>query len=242
VPTIALEFRGDLVELVRGSPPAWTGTRLVREVPEIPSLKDAIEAAGVPHVEVGGVSTPDGAALALDAPVPVTQPAVVHPIAPYRLEPPRFICDQHLGKLARLLRILGFDTVWNRTMLEPELARRALNEDRAVLSRGRAVLVRKSIARGLFIRSADADEQAVEALRRFQLADRVELFGRCSLCNGELVEVEKASVAARIPPRTSRWLDTYYLCSGCDQLYWEGTHVAALNRRLEAIVHRAGTG
>ena len=70
------------------------------------------------------------------------------------------------------------------------------------------------------------------------MADQVLMFGRCSKCNGLLREVAKADVAARIPPRTAKWLDTYYLCRDCDQLFWEGTHVTALRRRVEKILAR----
>jgi uncharacterized protein with PIN domain len=241
VPTILLDFQNGLVDLVRAGRHGRAGPRLSRTVPEIPSLKDAVEAAGVPHVEVGRVTGRGGRSLGLDDPVPTDETVAVWPVAPYRLEPARFVCDQHLGKLARLLRLMGFDTVWNVAATEPELARRSVNEGRTLLSRGRAVLMRSAVVSGQFVRSSVADDQAVEVVRRFRLAGRIQLFGRCSLCNGRLEAVAKAQVAARIPPRTARWLDAYHLCQSCDQLYWEGTHVERLRRRLAAVVARAGS-
>ena len=90
----------------------------------------------------------------------------------------------------------------------------------------------------MLIRSHLPDTQAEEVLRRFMLHDQVRLFGRCSRCNGRLRGVAKDDVAARIPPRTAKWLDTYYLCRECDHLFWEGTHVTALRSRVEKILAR----
>ncbi|MFO7652597.1 MAG: Mut7-C RNAse domain-containing protein [Candidatus Krumholzibacteriia bacterium] len=240
MPVITLEFAGDLADLVRTGRRGRSGPRLERTLPEVPALKDAIEAAGVPHVEVGGAVTGDGRRLALTGPAPTDTVAVILPADPYPLDPPRFVCDQHLGKLARLLRVMGFDTAWHRHWIEPDVARCALNERRAVLTRSRALLMRRAILDGLLVRSDLVDAQAVEVVRRFLLADRVELFGRCSVCNGRLEPVRKDVVADRIPPRTAAWLDEYDLCSDCDRLFWKGTHVERLRKRVAAVVGRAG--
>jgi uncharacterized protein with PIN domain len=242
MPDIELEFRGELVAMVRPGRRGPPGPRLQRSVPEIPSLKDAFEAAGIPHVEVGRLATAGGRSLNLDDPCPTGETIVVYPVRPYRLDPVRFVCDQPLGKLTRLLRVMGFDTAWSRDWLEPDIARRAVNEDRAVLSRGRAVLTRKIVDRGLLVIADAVDAQAVEVVRRFDLVDRVQMFGRCSLCNGQLRTVAKADVAARIPPRTAAWLDEYYLCTTCDHLYWEGTHVEKLRRRVAEILSKVRSG
>jgi len=157
------------------------------------------------------------------------------------LASPNFLCDGHLGKLALLLRIMGFDTAWDQSWSEEKMARRGINESRTVLTRSRSLLKRASMDNAMLIRSDDPDEQAYEVVRRFLLTDQVRLFGRCSKCNGLLREVPKADVAPRIPPRTAKWLDTYYLCLDCDQLFWEGTHVIALRRRVEEILVRCAT-
>ena len=147
----------------------------------------------------------------------------------------RFICDQHLGKLARLLRIMGFDTAYGTYWLEPEMARRAVNEDRIVLSRNRQLLQRKALNRALLITSDRPDDQAREVIQEFQLADQVRPFGRCTQCNGLVEPVAKEQILDLIPPRTRRWLDTYTRCTRCGHIYWEGTHVTALLKRLTAI-------
>jgi len=175
---------------------------------------------------------------ACDPAAPVAPGGVYAVAAPGRcdLPHPRFVGDLHLGKLVLLLRVLGFDTAWEDSGREAAVVRRALNEDRVVLSRSRSLLKRRAMTRAMLVRSDDPDRQAAEVLRRFGLAARVRLFGRCSRCNGTLAPVAKADVADRIPPRTAMWLDTYYLCRDCDQLFWEGTHVIALRDRVRGIL------
>jgi uncharacterized protein with PIN domain len=158
------------------------------------------------------------------------------------LDDPRFLCDLHLGKLTRLLRVLGFDTAWDRSGDEAAMAERAGASGRLVLSRNRALLKRRVLRRAMLVRSDDPDRQAVEVLRRFLLAPRVRMFGRCGRCNGSLRPVAKADVAARIPPKTAKWLDEYYVCRDCDQLFWEGTHVIALRERLATILTACDDG
>jgi len=210
-----------------------------RSMPRPTSVKDLIESVGIPHCEVGSIvatSGPRPGRRFLSDQVVDGDVLEIRPQQPFILDEVSFICDQHLGRLARLLRLLGFDTTWARHWLEPELARRAVNENRVPLSGSRALLKRKTLEVALLVRSDRPDRQAVEVLTRFRLAGQVRLFGRCSRCNGVITEVAKTKVESRIPPRTARWLDRYYICPDCDHLYWEGTHVSALKTRLEAIL------
>lgn len=199
------------------------------------SVKDVIEALGIPHCEVGTIGDQNEDPIVLNTLVQNGDQLTLDPTGPSNLTTPTFLCDQHLGRLARLLRIMGFDTTWDKHWLEPEIARRAINENRTVLSRSRSLLKRKTMNQAQLIRSDDPDQQAQEVLRRWQLARQIRFLGRCSLCNGQLSEVPKATVADRIPPKTAKWLDTYYVCRECDQLYWEGTHVLTLRRRIANI-------
>ena len=210
---------------------------VMRQLAEPSSLKDIIESVGVPHCEIGTViSLVSNSQLPLDARSVDGDVLEISGTRPRPRPTPRFLCDGHLGKLALLLRIMGFDTAWDDSWSEPGMARRGINENRTVLTRSRSLLKRASMDNAMLIRSDVADTQAAEVLRRFLLPDQVRLFGRCSKCNGRLREVAKADVAARIPPRTAKWLDTYYLCRECDHLFWEGTHVTALRSRVEKIL------
>ncbi len=228
--TITLVFQGDLAALAKGR-------RVVRRLPGSTSVKDAIEALDIPHGEIGSVRREDdGRPRALHAPVRDGDVLVVAPVTTSTPGDARFLCDTHLGALARLLRTLGFDTTWNPGWTEPEVARRGVNEGRIILSGHRALLKRRLLTRAMLVIDDDPDRQAAAVVRRYGLAPLARPFGRCPRCNGAVNEVAKADVAHRIPPRTAAWLDTYYVCDACDQLYWEGTHVTALRTRLADIL------
>ncbi len=230
--TCRIHLRGDLAELARGR------TMLLRRLPAPTSVKDTLEAVNIPHGEVGEVVL-DGDAASLDDLVAGDAEVEVWPVAARELADPRFVCDLHLGKLARLLRYCGFDTVWDPATREPALARLAASEGRTVLSRHRALLKRSLVTRSLLVRSDHADRQLAEVLHRFQLAGRISRPGRCPTCNGSLAAVTKRDVPVPIPPRTAAWLDDYWLCRDCGQLFWDGTHVERLRARIAEAVRLA---
>ena len=249
----ALIGRAGLVSSAAGekADPAVRGRRLR----EPASLKDALEGLGIPHTEVDLLLVA-GRPVSFDYLVGPGDRIEVFPTPPAgtgelpwpedRLQPrplsrSRFVCDQHLGKLARLLRIPGFDTLYERDWFESKIASTVAREDRAVLTCSRALLKRNRIGRGRLVRARRADAQAAEVLHHFGLTGEVQLFGHCSLCNGRLAAVPKADVRDRIPPLTWKWRDEYFLCRHCDQLYWEGTHVARLRDRISVILAAAET-
>ncbi len=236
--TVHIELAPDLAALLPGRPRSGP-VSCTRRLPAPTSLKDALEALGLPHVEIGAVSV-GGEPASLDTLVFDGAAIVAHAVRPAPLDDSRFLCDTHLGKLARLLRIMGFDTVDVAAPSEPAVARQAITEDRVLLSRGRAVLKRREIPRGMLVLPDRVDDQAAAVVRRFDLADRIQPYSRCARCNGPVVLVDRSAVEHRIPPRTARWLDTYYRCERCDQLYWEGTHVERLRARIATITRRAG--
>lgn len=237
--TITMEFAADLADLLRpGGARRAAGVRRVLPVPT--SIKDAIEALGVPHCEIGAVTAADGSPRDLDDSVADGDRLRVSGVE--RADPgrARFLCDGHLAALARLLRSLGFDTAWDPAWGQAEIARRGLNEDRIVLSGSRALLKRRLLGPAMLIRDDEPQAQATAVVRRYGLAGRAVLFARCPRCNGRVQPVAKAAVAARIPPKTARWLDAYHACADCGQLYWEGTHITALRARLGRILSAAG--
>lgn len=226
--TVELQFDPELARLTRH-------TTVHRTLPGPTTLADACGAAGVPPCEIGRIEGAAGLDTLLEGGETVRLEA-------RRRDDPgegRFLCDAHLGKLARLLRTLGLDTTWDEAWTEAEVARRGLNEERVVLSGNRALLKRRGLMRAMLVTDDDPDRQTADVVRRFNLFSRLRPFGRCPLCNGEVEQVAKDTVAGRVPPRTAAWLDEYYLCLGCDQLYWEGTHVLALKSRMGRILATA---
>ncbi|MDN3556441.1 Mut7-C RNAse domain-containing protein [Halomonas maura] len=220
------------------------------------AIKDAIEALGVPHPEVDIILV-DGASLGFDyrlrdgdrvdvypAGAAVPADALRHLMPPLP-HPPRFLLDVHLGRLARYLRLLGFDCRYHHQADDAALAARAEREGRILLTRDRNLLKRKRVALGRCVRAGDPITQLEEVARAFSLLGELAPFTRCTRCNGRLVTVDKAAVDHRLEPLTRRYVDDFLQCEACGQVYWHGSHVAhmqalveRLRRRLEIPVSR----
>ncbi len=240
--SIKLHFGADLSDLCRGGEPDGRGGRVVvRRLPEPASRRDAIEAVGVPRCEIGDLTDAAGHALDPAGPTADSETIRVSAPAPCPIDGARFLCDVHLGKLARMLRVLGFDTSWRPVWTPSAVVRQSVNEGRIVLSGSRALLKRSALGRAMLVRPGPAEDQAAAVVARFGLAAQVRLFGRCSRCNGGLAPVAFADVAGTLPPRTARWRREYHRCADCGQLYWEGTHVEILRARLAAADLAAAT-
>lgn len=218
-----------------------------------PAIKDAIEAIGVPHTEVdlilvNGVSVgfayrlQDGDHVAV---YPVFESFDIGSVTRLRAPPlrqPKFVCDVHLGKLARRMRLLGFDVAYGNTASDPELVATALAEQRCILTRDRGILKRKRVTHGYLVRSPQVGEQVREVLRRFDLAARVAPFSRCTRCNGLIQAVAKAEVSDRLPARTREYYDEFYRCTLCAQVYWKGTHFSRMEAEVREFVAQWAAG
>jgi uncharacterized protein with PIN domain len=213
-----------------------------------PSLKDAVEALGVPHTEVDlllvngdpagfGRHLADGDRVAV---YPVFEGLDISPLNRLRPRPlrrTRFVLDVHLGKLARILRLLGFDAAWENAADDDAIREKASAEGRVILTRDRGLLKHGSVTHGYCIRSTDPVEQAVEVLRRFDLRDAVKPFSRCLACNGLIVEADPADPAIeRLPERIRRRFQSFTRCNSCENVYWEGSHHRALARLVDDLV------
>src|SRR5438477_6760632 len=184
-------------------PYAFTGT---------PSVKDAIEAIGVPHTEVDLVLV-DGESVDFTrrltgservAVYPVFERLDIAPVTRLRARPlrrSRFVLDVHLGKLARYLRLLGFDALYRTDYDDATIIRLSLDEHRIILTRDRGVLKHTAVTHGYWVRSTVPRQQLGEVVRVFDLGADTRPFTRCMLCNGELQPVEKNVVADRLPLR-----------------------------------------
>lgn len=208
------------------------------------TVKDVVEALGIPHTEIDLVlvdGTPVGF---VDRPPPGSRMSVypvfetldVGPVNRLRPEPlrhPRFVLDVHLGRLARNLRLLGFDTAWAADHDDAELADQSATEHRILLTRDVGLLKRAAVRHGAWIRATDPDQQTIEVLDRFDLRARARPFTRCLRCNGELEDVAKEDIAHRLPPATRREHHHFRRCRSCGQLYWPGSHRGVLAERVE---------
>ncbi len=140
---------------------------------------------------------------------------------------PRFVADAMLGRLARWLRLLGWDVLYDPSLDDRELARLAAREGRILLSRDRGLLARRIVRQGLFVRDDDVGLQLAQVLRDLELRpDPSRAWTRCSVCNTPTEAVPKPSVEGRVPAYTFATHDRFRRCPGCGKIYWAGTHRA----------------
>jgi uncharacterized protein with PIN domain len=194
------------------------------------SVKHMIEALGVPHTEVELVLV-EGESVAFThvlrdgdrvAVYPVFEAFDVTPLVRVRegaLREPRFIADAHLGGLARLLRMTGFDTLYANAWPDDEIVRRALADRRIVLTRDRALLMRRDVTHGCFVHAQQSAPQAREIFERLDLRDAARPFTRCLACNAPLRHAESEEVAPRLPPGVLARHDRFAACDGCGRIY-----------------------
>lgn len=237
-----VRFYAELRDFLGGED-ATTGT-VVRRFHVPGSVKDMIEGCGVPHTEVELIVV-DGRSVGFDYQVqdgdrigvfPVFESFDVSPLVRLRPEPlrdTRFVADVHLGRLARFLRLLGFDTVWDRASADPDLVRISVEDGRILLTRDVELLKHGSLTHGLYVRETDPERQVAEVVDRLHLADRIDPFTRCMKCNGVLESVDKAAIEDRIPAGTSAAVDDFVRCTGCGQVFWKGAHADGLRRIVE---------
>jgi len=208
------------------------------------SVKDVIESCGVPHPEVDLI-------LVNSKPVNFSYSIVkaadidLYPVQSQcllfkekRLQVrsiKRFVADGHLGTLARNLRLLGFDVAYDRQAQDRQLLSAMEREDRALLTRDRRLLMHSIVRHGYCPRSQNADDQTIEVIRRFHLFDSITPFSRCLRCNAPLQKVVKADVIQKLEPLTKIYYEEFRRCTGCEQIYWAGSHFSKLQRRLEKI-------
>ena len=176
-----------------------------------PSVKDTIEAIGVPHTEIDVILV-DGRSVDFDhllhggervAVYPVFERYDVSPLTRLRPAPlrvTRFVADVHLGTLARHLRLLGFDTTWGRDLGDEEIVAIANDEQRIILTRDKGILKNGLVTHGYWLRNTDPLKQLDEVVCAIDLAGNINAYTRCMECNGELQSVERAAVAPLVAP------------------------------------------
>lgn len=215
------------------------------------SIKDTIEAIGVPHPEVDVILVNDQA-VDFSYTVQPEDVVMIYPLftafevtptvrlAPPALQEARFVLDAHLGRLASYLRRLGFDVLYRNDYEDAELARISSEESRILLTRDLGLLKRSLVSYGYFVRSVNPEEQAVELVRRYQLLDQIKPFSRCARCNGLLHPVEKEAIFHRLPAQTRQEYDEFQLCESCDQIYWRGSHVERIEAWIQWLHEEVG--
>jgi uncharacterized protein len=148
----------------------------------------------------------------------------------------KFILDVHLGKLARSLRLFGFDAYCDLNLNDNEIIRYSLSDRRIILTRDKQLLLRKDAIDGLRIISQYPDEQLKEVLRKFDLKRRINPFIRCMECNGSLEDVTKEEIINRLFPMTREHYFNFKKCTVCDRIYWEGSHYERMRKYIDSVI------
>jgi uncharacterized protein with PIN domain len=207
------------------------------------STKHMIEALGVPHTEVELVLV-NGESVGFDRLLADGDRVAVYPkfeafdvtsllrVRSHPLRETRFVADAHLGGLAHLLRMTGFDTLYDNGFHDGEIERLAASQGRIVLTRDRELLKRRGVTHGCYVRALRSEAQLREVFDRLDLAGSARPFTRCLSCNGALRALDKALVAPQLPPRVRAQHERFAACDGCSRVFWEGTHW----RRMRALV------
>jgi len=216
---------------------AFTGT---------PSVKDVIEALGVPHTEVDLVLV-DGVSVDFARRLSGGERVAVYPaferfdigpltrLRPRALRQTRFVLDTNLGRLARRLRLLGFDTLYRNDYGDAQIVELARAEQRIILTRDKGLLKHGAVTHGYWLRETEPHRQTVEVLRVFDLRRSMQPFTRCMACNGELQDVGKAVVIDRLPPHVRESFDQFAQCAACRRVYWPGSHYTRLRQMIDAL-------
>lgn len=213
------------------------------------SIKDLIESFGVPHVEVDLILV-NGFSVDFNYTVEDGDRISVYPVfesfdlgniqrlRPKTLRKTKFILDVHLGKLAKNLLILGFDTIYNNSMNDKDLALISSRENRILLTRDRGLLKRKIVNHGFIIKDDNPVNQTIQVLNRVDLWKNIKPFSRCIHCNGLLnsitaQEITSSNLLCQIPDYIFQKYNEFSICSKCKKIYWKGTHYRNLTEKIK---------
>jgi uncharacterized protein with PIN domain/sulfur carrier protein ThiS len=214
------------------------------------TVKDLIESLGVPHTEidlvlVNGKSTDfnyvidDGDDISVYPVFESFDISNVQHLRPQPLRKPKFICDVHLGKLAKNLRMFGFDVYYKNELIDQEIVKISLSEKRTILTRDIGLLKRREVTHGYFIRDCDPTNQIVEVLKRFDLYKIIKPFSICTDCGNKLVRIPKKEVINLLPRKVEQYQNKFYFCSECKNVFWAGSHLESMKNFIDKVLKLA---
>lgn len=248
--TVQLRFYEELNDLL----PSKVRKRTFQRTFLLPTtVKDVIQSCGVPHTEVDLILV-NGRSVDFDYHVqdgdqvsvyPVFESLDISPVVRLQKRPLRclhFRVDAPLKILARRLRLMGLDVLYEESLQGKDLVRQAVTEGRVLLTRQRQLLMPNIIQRGYWIHALEPLDQTVEVIRRFDLARSLKPFTRCIQCNALLHPVPKESVQSSLAPLTKQYYDIFFQCSKCAKVYWKGSHYTALSDFINQVKQRLMQG
>ena len=153
-----------------------------------------------------------------------------------------FAADRMLGRLARMLRLLGYDTLYSPQMTSTTLLEIARSGNRLILTRGDAQKRFPGVTKILSLRSEYPPQQLREVVEGFQLDTQAGLWTRCTLCNAAIEKAHKPAIESQVDPKIFRLYEEFYRCTGCGHIYWRGSHVERILKNLSSILEEPEEG
>ena len=152
---------------------------------------------------------------------------------------PKFIVDSNVGKLARWLRMLGYDAVFFEGDDDAYMIDRALKENRVILTRDTQIMKRGIITSGrlkaILVDSDEAEPQIRQVIDTLHLDYQSRPFTRCLECNKPLTERSKDEIKDQVPPYVFQTQSQYMECPNCHRIYWRGTHWQSMNKKIKNL-------
>lgn len=144
---------------------------------------------------------------------------------------PRFVADHMLGSLAKWLRMIGYDTVYDKGMDDAKIASTARAENRFVLTRDKELAKEPG---ALLVEDDQLDGQLIAVRTRFGLKFD-DSATRCTACNGELIDLSKEEAKGSVPEGALAANDRFWKCAGCGKVYWKGSHWLGIMDRVKRL-------
>ncbi len=199
------------------------------------SVKDFIQSLGVPHSEIDLILV-NGKSVDFNYILKSGDDISVYPVfesfdisalqylRPKPLREPKFVVDVQLGKLAKLMRLFGFDTAYGKKFDKEQIIKISIDEHRAILTKDVELLKRNDVTHGYFVRNIRAELQIKEVIERFDLRNSIKEFTRCLLCNALLQPISKEEIESKLPPKVKKIYNEFFFCPVCQKVYWRGSH------------------
>ncbi len=210
------------------------------------TVKDIAESNGVPHTAIDLVLV-NGDSVDFDfqpnngdyiSVYPVFESfdisGVTH-LRPGPLRVTKFVADVHLGRLARILRMLGFDTLYENDYSDEMIVQLSTSGKRIILTHDLGILKTGKVTHGYWVRSQIPDKQAEEVISYFHLQKKINPLTRCLDCNENIKKVEKQGIISELEPNTKKYFKEFYQCSGCGKVYWKGSHYSKMIKKIKTL-------
>lgn len=213
------------------------------------SIKDMIEALGVPHTEVdliliNGKSVDFNYIIKSEDRVsvyPVFELLNIESVTHLRKIPLRctkFIANVNMGDIAKYMRLLGLDVYYDPSISAQEIIKISKNENRIILTKSRKLLKFKEVSHGIFIHPGKMEDQIRKIIDFLDIKNQIRPFSRCLLCNNLLESIPKENILDRIPPKVKEFYDEYNHCTSCDRIYWKGSHQIKMQNVIDLILQK----